>query len=92
MDSSFVLFPIPLTDLMSSLRDAIREELKSLPDSPKGERIVSEKELCEHLNISGPTAIRYRKKGKIPFMKVGSSIRYDLNKVFAALEKQGKAN
>jgi excisionase family DNA binding protein len=46
------------------------------------------KELCRFLGISEPTCIRWRKKGKIPFLKVGGSIRYDKAAVIAAIESR----
>lgn len=53
---------------------------------------VNTKELCKFLSISEPTCIRWRKKGKIPFMQIGGAVRYDLQSVVQAIEqKRGKA-
>ncbi len=52
--------------------------------------IVNQKGLCERFDLSEPTVIRWRNKGKIPFMQVGSAIRYDLNAVAKALEVNNK--
>jgi hypothetical protein len=57
-------------------------ELK--PDIRTGEQV------CEGLSISLQTLMLWRKKGKIPYLKIGSSIRYDYNKVIAALEVVNK--
>jgi len=46
--------------------------------------------LCEKLNLSLPTLVRWRQKGKIPFMNIGASIRYDFNKVLQAIEVSKK--
>ncbi|HLT07972.1 MAG TPA: helix-turn-helix domain-containing protein [Cyclobacteriaceae bacterium] len=51
--------------------------------------IIDGKELMTRLAISEPTLIRWRKRGKVPFMEIGSSIRYDWFKVLEALEKKG---
>ncbi len=51
---------------------------------------LTTKQLCEHLNITEPTVIRYRRKGWIPFFKIGDSVRFDLDKVLAALESRKK--
>ena len=51
---------------------------------------VNQKELCAFLGLSEPTVIRWRKKGVIPSMKIGSAIRYDVNKVIEALEVRDK--
>lgn len=53
--------------------------------------LLTTKELIARLQISEPSIIRYRKKGKIPFIRIGNSIRYDWEKVVKALEK-GSAN
>lgn len=49
--------------------------------------IISPDELCKRLDISIVTQIRWRKKGKLPFMTIGSRIRYDWNAVVDALKK-----
>lgn len=50
--------------------------------------IIDTKELLLRLGLSEPTVIRYRQKGVIPFLQVGSAIRYDYQKVLDALEKK----
>ena len=54
--------------------------------------IINGEELAKQLGVTIQTLIRWRKKEKIPFFRIGSSIRYDLNKVLEALEsgKKGK--
>ncbi len=54
------------------------------------EKPINTKELCEFLNITEPTIIRWKKKGKIPFLQVGNSIRFDKGAVIKALEKNSK--
>lgn len=70
------------------------ENIKVKETMPAPVKLTGQKELCTFLNLSEPTIIRWRQKGKIPFMKIGSAIRYDLNKVIAALEveKKGRKN
>ena len=48
--------------------------------------IIDTKELCIRLNITEPTVIRWRKKGKIPFLQIGSAIRFNYYNVLGALE------
>ena len=75
---------------VDELRQLIREELAvSTPilDQPKpSSKPINQRELCTFLGLSEPTIIRYRHKGKIPFMQIGSAIRYDVNSVIEALE------
>lgn len=52
--------------------------------------LKNQTEMCLFLDITEPTIIRWRKKGVIPFMQIGSAIRYDVNAVLKALEKNGR--
>jgi excisionase family DNA binding protein len=72
------------------LRQLIREELNSLVSKKETEKSVlppiSTKQLCDFLGVTEPTIIRWRKKGKIPFMQIGSAVRFSLPAVISALE------
>ena len=75
---------------VDELRQLIREELAvnnpvNEQEKPKV-KPLNQRELCTFLGLSEPTIIRWRKKGLIPCMKIGSAIRYDLNTVLQALE------
>ena len=48
--------------------------------------IITEKELSERIGISKVTLHKYRKQGKIPFSKVGRTIRYDYKEVIETLK------
>lgn len=52
--------------------------------------IIDTRELCSRLGITEPTVIRWRKKGKIPFIQIGSSVRFNYHKVLEALETTNK--
>lgn len=49
-------------------------------------RIVTGEDLAKTLGVTIQTLIKWRQKGKIPFIPIGSAIRYDLNAVIKALE------
>jgi excisionase family DNA binding protein len=51
------------------------------------EKPITTKELCSFLNVSEPTIIRWKKKGKIPFLQIGGSVRFCKASVIKALEK-----
>jgi hypothetical protein len=76
------------------IRTLIREEIAgSAPaEEPKSLplEIVNQKGLCQRFDLSEPTVIRWRNKGIIPFMQLGSAIRYDVNEVAKALEAGSK--
>ena len=63
---------------------AIENMPKSKPE-PQPE-IMTGEELCKKLDVTIQTLIRWRHKGKIPFLRIGSSIRYDFIKVLEAIE------
>jgi excisionase family DNA binding protein len=50
--------------------------------------VVTTKQLCKYLDITQPTVIRYRKKGRIPFFYIGSAVRFNLHDVIKSLEKK----
>jgi len=76
------------------LRALIREEVKHFAPlveiQNEEERPVTQEEICNFLNISEPTVIRWRNKKVIPFLKIGSRVLYQNTKVIAALERNGK--
>lgn len=77
-------------ELIYDKLDAINIKLDSviqLPHIPKIE-IIDRKELCKRLDISEPTATKWGKKGKIPFFKIGTAVRYNWIKVIESLEKK----
>lgn len=80
-----------LTSLTTpEIRQMFREELEKFsPQSPILQpklEILTGEELCKKLGVTIQTLIRWRHKGKIPFMRIGSSIRYDFIKVLEAIE------
>lgn len=56
----------------------------------KKEEIIDRAELCKRLSITEPTAIRYERKGKIPSLRIGDSVRYNWPAVIEALESNKK--
>ncbi len=68
------------------------DELRSKLDAqqptqaPPAAEIIDGSELCRRLGISEPSLIRWRRKRKIPFFRVGSHFRYNWLKVLEALE------
>jgi excisionase family DNA binding protein len=56
------------------------------PAADPVEKPIDTEQLCEFLGVTRPTIVRYRKKNIIPFLLIGSSIRYDRRAVLKALE------
>lgn len=66
-------------DIILDRLKSIEDKLMSIPaiTSSVAPEIIDTKELCIRLNISEPTVMKWRLKNKIPFIKVGSTIRYN---------------
>jgi hypothetical protein len=89
-----VLISLPIEDLQSVIIDCVNTCLSYNKQTPvQNEQPINTKELINFLDITEPTLIRWRKKGKIPFLKIGSRILYQKGAVLAALEnKKGLKN
>ena len=86
------LFQLLTSELMAEIREVVRAEFAAANQAntttPANTKPLSQKELCSFLGISEPTIIRWKKKGKIPFMNIGSAVRYNVNDVLKAIEKK----
>jgi excisionase family DNA binding protein len=57
-------------------------------ERPPEMEIIDTKEVCKRLAITEPTVLRWRKKKKIPYLNIGSAIRYNWPEVVKALENK----
>ena len=87
MSNPFEQIQTDLTDIKTLLM-SIAATPPHLPHA--AEKPVDTKEICSFLNITTPTLIRYRKKGKIPFMRIGAKVMFNKTEVLKALEKNKK--
>jgi len=78
--------------LQETFNQMFKDALKSLPnqEAEKETILMTGEELCKKLDVTIQTLIRWRHKGKLPYLQIGSSIRYDFNKVLDALEGSKK--
>lgn len=77
-------------ELRALFLDVAKEVLASNSPAPvKPVEIIDRKTLISRLDISEPTAIRWQQKGKIPYLKIGSAIRYEWHSVVEALTVKG---
>lgn len=83
--------PFAILDARLSNIEGLLLELKH-PESSNQESkpkiILDTDELMQKLGITRPTLSKWRKEGRIPFIQVGSVVRYDLDKVLEALESK----
>lgn len=52
--------------------------------------LISQAELARRLGVTVQTIIRYRRLKRIPFLRIGSSVKFNYEKVIVALEKYRK--
>lgn len=79
----------PFEEITSHLKQ-IMDRLNNISANPPPlvNEIITQEELCKRLIISKPTVIRWRKKSKIPYIKIGDSIRYNWKSVIESLENK----
>ena len=75
-----------LDAVISESFQAILSKFTANISVPSSIEIIDGVELRKRLGITETTLIRYKKKGQIPYLKVGSSLRYNWFAVVQALE------
>ena len=79
--------------LQTLVIDAVNACLDFRPqrnEQQSSKEIINREELCKRLDLNEGTIIRYEKKGKIPRLSIGNSIRYNWPAVVEALETGNK--
>ena len=59
-----------------------------MPDTETEQKLLTTRELSRALQTSPGTIATWRLRKIIPYIKIGYIIRYDLERVLAALEKR----
>ena len=77
---------ITIDELKAIIEDAVYKATSSLDIGDN--KLITENELSNRLNISKVNLHKYRKKGTIPFSTVGRNIRYDYQKVLKSMENK----
>ena len=58
-----------------------------------GKRLLTPKEIAEYLAVSHKTIYKWSFQGKVPFLKLGKAIRFDLGEINQWLkEHRGRQN
>lgn len=86
IQNPFAILEAKLANIESLLID-----LKHPEDSNQtklSQTILDTDQLMAKLGVTRPTLSRWRKENRIPFIQVGSVVRYDLEKVLEALENK----
>jgi excisionase family DNA binding protein len=56
-------------------------------DSLEGSQLLTDSEVAKKFNVSLRTVIDWRNQGKLPYLRIGRSIRYRPESITALLEK-----
>ncbi|WP_154859236.1 helix-turn-helix transcriptional regulator [Cyclobacterium xiamenense] len=91
IQNPFAVLDARLANIEGLLLDLKHPE--ELGKEKKERIIVDTDQLLAKLNVTRPTLAKWRKENRIPYIQVGSVVRYDLEKVLEALEtgkKKGK--
>ena len=78
----------PFDTIMAELTE-LKEAVKNMPQAIAATppEIIDTKELCNRLSISEPTCIKMRRgKKPLPYIKLGSSVRFNWPAVIQYLE------
>jgi hypothetical protein len=78
------------TDVMPFLHSKLLTVAPIASDPEQDKEIINRAELMKRLSISEPTVIAWEKKGKIPVLRIGKSIRYNWPEVKLALSSKKK--
>jgi hypothetical protein len=75
-------------DIILARLNDLDSKISNLPvaTAPPPPEIINSEELARRLDISEPTVINWRRKKKIPFIKVDGVIRYNWPRVVEQLE------
>lgn len=88
MEKQTILFPIPLHRLKVEVQAWVKEVLDQKDPGQilsNQNTILDTDQLMAKLGVTRPTLSKWRKEKRIPFIQVGSVVRYDLEKVLEAL-------
>jgi predicted DNA-binding transcriptional regulator AlpA len=77
----------PFEEIISKL-NLLEKKLSERSSAEPAAEIIDRRELQRRLGISEPTVISMVKKKKIPQINLGSSVRYNWNKVLDSLNKK----
>lgn len=76
----------PVTDLIRTIvRSEVAEILKQ-----RSTRTLSRDQVCEILNISNPTLLKWCKSGVIAYLKIGRNVRFYQNDIENFLTTKGQ--
>lgn len=86
LQNPFAILAAMIANIEGLLIDLKQREGSTEETKPK--TILDTDQLMLKLGVTRPTLSKWRKENRIPFIQVGSVVRYDLDKVLEALENK----
>ena len=89
-----IFISMPFNELQTLIIDSVNVCLKNKPEGQNPTQgnqqrtILDTDQLMAKLGVTRPTLSKWRKENRIPFIQVGSVVRYDLDKVLEVLESK----
>lgn len=90
MDKEIILSAIPISELLSQLREIVREEISHSPkpSSPAADlKYLSREEVAHLFKITLPTLRQWTNGGKVNAHRIGRRVLYTPQDVQAALKQ-----
>ena len=86
--SKAVFIPIPIDKFNTQLEAMVQKAVKDGMRNQSQFQLVTTEELMEVLKVTKMSIHNWRKEGWLPCIKLGSSIRFNLEEVMEAIEKR----
>ena len=88
MEQIYLSNEIDIRKLVIDIINELRNNEQPIEEK-KEERLLTTNEACEFLRCSKPTLHRMKKNGTIPFIRLGSNIRYKQTDLEKLIETKG---
>jgi excisionase family DNA binding protein len=86
--SKAVFIPIPLDEFNAKVEALVKEAVKNGMRNQSQFQLVTIEELMEILKVTKMSIHNWRKDGWLPYYKLGSSVRFNMEDVMEAIQKR----
>lgn len=83
-----VFIPLPLEEFNTKMAAMVQEAVKNGMRNQSQFQLLTVEELMEILKVTKMSIHNWRKEGWLPYYKLGSNVRFNLEEVMEAIEKR----